>query len=51
MIGEFLRRLRYCLYRRQFEAELDAPAQRQFGNITLLQEESRVMWTGMLGSN
>jgi macrolide transport system ATP-binding/permease protein len=61
MIGEFLRRLRYYLHRRQFEAELDEEmrhhlalkerdsmsatvARRQFGNVTLLREDSRAMW-------
>jgi macrolide transport system ATP-binding/permease protein len=58
---ELLRRLRHLLHRDEFERELeeemrhhlalsaeqrgDAGASRQFGNITLLREESRSMWT------
>jgi macrolide transport system ATP-binding/permease protein len=50
---EFLRRLRYYLRRRQFEEELDEEmrhhlamtSQKQFGNVTLLKEQSRAMWT------
>jgi macrolide transport system ATP-binding/permease protein len=62
MIDEFLRKLRYYLRRRQFEADLDeemrhhlalkesdsagaGTAQKQFGNVTLLKEDSRAMWT------
>jgi macrolide transport system ATP-binding/permease protein len=59
MISEFLRRLRYYLRRGQFETELDeemrhhlamkerdsgATALQQFGNVTLLKEDSRAMW-------
>jgi len=58
---ELLRRFRHLLHRDEFERELeeemrhhlalsaeqrgDAGASRQFGNITLLREESRSMWT------
>ncbi len=53
MLGETLRRLRYYLHRRQFEEELDEEmrhhlalaSQQQFGNATLLKEDSRAMWT------
>jgi macrolide transport system ATP-binding/permease protein len=53
MLGEFLRKLRYHAHRRQFEADLDEEVrhhlsftpQDQFGNVTLLKEQSRAMWT------
>ena len=52
-MDEFLRRLRYCFQRRKFEAELDEEMQhhlalagrKQFGNVALLKEDSRTMWT------
>jgi len=52
-MDEFLRRLRYYFRRRQFEAELDEEmlhhaalsGRKQFGNVTLLKEDSRTMWT------
>ena len=56
---ELLRRIKFLFHRAQYERELaeelrhhlamleenGKPAQRQFGNVTLLQEESRSMWT------
>src|SRR5262245_22661887 len=50
---ELLRRLHYYLRRHQFEEELDEEMrhhlsmtpQTQFGNVTLLKEQSRAMWT------
>jgi macrolide transport system ATP-binding/permease protein len=53
MIGELLRRLRFYFRRRRFEAELEEEmqhhlslaGQKQFGNVTLLKEDSRAMWT------
>src|SRR5437763_786784 len=52
-MGELFRRLRYYVRRRRFEAELDEEMQQhaalagkpQFGNVTLLKEDSRAMWT------
>src|ERR1700722_9664233 len=59
MIGELFRRLKYYFHRRQFEADLNeemqhhlalknlnagSGAQQQFGNVTLLKEDSRAMW-------
>ena len=51
-MDEFFRRLLYHFRRRKFEAELDeemlhhqASGQKQFGNVTLLKEDSRTMWT------
>src|SRR5256885_14205757 len=49
----FFRKLRYYLRRRQFDAELDEEMQHhaalsgrpKFGNVTLLKEDSRAMWT------
>jgi hypothetical protein len=51
-MDEFLRRLRYYLRRRQFDAELEEEmafhraqsGARRFGNVTRLQEESREAW-------
>jgi hypothetical protein len=53
MMFELLRRLQYYLRRRQFEEELDEEmrhhlalaGKKQFGNVTLLKEDSRAMWT------
>ena len=58
---ELLRRLRFLFHREQFDRELDeemrhhlalkteeqgaGAARRQFGNVTLLKEESRAMWS------
>jgi len=52
-MGDFLRRLLYYFRRRQFESELDEEMQHhaalsgrsKFGNVTLLKEDSRAMWT------
>ena len=52
-MDSFFRRLLYYFRRRQFEAELDEEMQhhaalsgrRKFGNVTLLKEDSRAMWT------
>jgi macrolide transport system ATP-binding/permease protein len=52
-MDSFLRRLLYYFRRRRFEAELDEEMQHhaalsgrpKFGNVTLLKEESRAMWT------
>jgi macrolide transport system ATP-binding/permease protein len=52
-MDHFFRRLRFYFRRRQFEAELDEEMRHhaalaggpQFGNLTLLKEESRAMWT------
>jgi macrolide transport system ATP-binding/permease protein len=53
MIGELYRRFKYYFHRRQFEAELNEEMQhhlalsgapQQFGNVTLLKEDSRAMW-------
>ena len=52
-MSELFRRLQYYLRRRQFEEELDEEmrhhlamtSQSQFGNVTLLKEQSRAMWT------
>jgi macrolide transport system ATP-binding/permease protein len=52
-MDELLRRLRYYFRRRQFEAELDEEmrhhlalsGRKHFGNVTLLKEDSRTMWT------
>src|SRR5437868_3248046 len=49
----FFRRLLYHFRRRQFDAELDEEMQHhaalsgrpRFGNVTLLREDSRAMWT------
>jgi predicted permease len=56
MIGELFRRLQYYFRRRQFELELDEEmrhhlamsGRKQFGNVTLLKEDSRAMWTWAL---
>jgi len=63
MIGELFRRLKYYFHRRQFEADLNeemqhhlalknldagSGAQQQFGNVTLLKEDSRAMWAWTL---
>jgi predicted permease len=53
MIFELFRRLQYYLRRRQFEEELDEEmrhhlalaGKKHFGNVTLLKEDSRAMWT------
>ena len=53
VMSELLRRLRFLLHRGQFERDLDEEMQhhlamkghQQFGNITLLKEKSRAMWT------
>jgi hypothetical protein len=50
---DFLRRLRYYFQRRRFESELEEEilhhislsGRKQFGNVTLLKEESRTMWS------
>ncbi|MES1261443.1 MAG: ABC transporter permease, partial [Acidobacteriota bacterium] len=56
-MNELLRRLRFLLHREQFERELDEEMRHHlalkaeergtapFGNITLLKEDSRAMWT------
>ena len=52
-MDELFRRLLYYFRRRQFEAELDEEMQHhaalsgrpKFGNVTLLKEDSRAMWT------
>src|SRR5580704_765196 len=52
-MDDFFRRLLYYFRRRQFEAELDEEMQQhaalsgrpKFGNVTLLKEDSRAMWT------
>src|SRR5216684_8383401 len=54
-MNEFFRKLRFLLHRDQFERELDEEMQhhlamkggdrKQFGNITLLKENSRALWT------
>ena len=52
-MGDFFRRLRYYFRRRQFEAELDEEmghhaalsGRPKFGNVTLLKEDSRAVWT------
>ena len=52
-MDEFFRRLLFYFRRRQFEADLDEEMQHhlamrgksQFGNVTLLKEDSRQMWT------
>ncbi len=52
-MDSFFRRLLYYFRRRQFEAELDEEMQHhaalsgrpKFGNVTLLKEDSRAMWT------
>ena len=49
----FFRRLRYYFRRREFDAELEEEMQHhaalsgrpKFGNVTLLKEDSRAMWT------
>ncbi len=54
-MDEFFRRLLYYFRRRKFEAELDEEmlhhltlsGRKQFGNVTLLKEDSRTMWTWM----
>ena len=61
---ELLRRLRFLFHREQFDRELDeemrhhlalkteeqgaGAARRQFGNVTLLKEDSRAMWSWTL---
>src|SRR5260370_22677425 len=61
VMSEFFRRVRWLFHRKQFERDLDEEmrhhlalkaaeqgsnaAQRQFGNTTLLKENSRAMWT------
>src|SRR5580704_5952577 len=52
-MDDFFRRVRYYFRRHQFEAELDEEMQQhaalsgrpKFGNVTLLKEDSRAMWT------
>src|SRR5436190_15153967 len=52
-MDSFFRRLLFYLRRRQFEAELDEELEQhaalsgrpKFGNVTLLKEDSRAMWT------
>ena len=52
-MGEFFKRLLYYFRRRQFEADLAEEMEHhaalsgrpQFGNVTLLKEDSRAMWT------
>jgi hypothetical protein len=52
-MGDFIRRLRYYFRRRRFDAELQEELDQhaalsgrpKFGNITLLKEDSRAMWT------
>src|SRR5947207_2667088 len=53
VMSEFLRRVRWLFHRTQFENDLDEEMQhhlsmkghQQFGNIVLLKENSRAMWT------
>ena len=61
-MGELFRRLDFFLHRRRFERDLEdemrhhlalksealgvADARREFGNVTLLQEDCRTMWIG-----
>lgn len=56
-MSELWRRLRWFLGRRRFEAELEEELShhlalsgdaRQFGNVTLIKEDSRMMWSGRL---
>src|SRR5579864_7612450 len=52
-MGDLFRRLLFYFRRRQFESELDEEMQHhaalsgreKFGNVTLLKEDSRAMWT------